>query len=231
MTITYVANIGAVGADSFVYEMTDSNAASNSATVTIDIIPISDVDGDGVADELDNCRETANADQADIDADGRGDVCDNCPETANADQADIDADGHGDVCDSCPETANADQADADEDGLADACDNCAAVVNTLAGNVPGSSPPVARYQLDSDSDGYGNACDADINNSGTTTSADYAILRSVLGKSFSFSANAAKSDLNGSGFVTATDYAILRALINLPPGPSGLTCAGTVPCP
>lgn len=210
MTITYTPNPGAEGPDSFVYEMTDANFASDSATVsvTIDSGVIPDADEDGVEDEFDNC-----------------------PETANADQADSDEDGVGDACDNCPENANPDQADTDEDGVADACDNCTLAVNTLAGNVPGTSPPVPRYQLDSDGDGYGNACDADVNNSGSTTASDYAILRSVIGKAYSFSEHAANSDLNGSGTVTASDYAILRGRIGLPPGPSGLECAGNVPCP
>lgn len=38
--------------------------------------PDGDADADGVIDCLDNCPETANADQADFDADGLGDVCD-----------------------------------------------------------------------------------------------------------------------------------------------------------
>lgn len=210
MYIAYTPYPGADGPDSFVYEMTDANSSSDTATVsfTIDNGVIPDIDEDGVEDEFDNC-----------------------PETANPDQADSDEDGIGDACDNCPETANPDQADSDEDGLADACDNCTLAVNTLAGNVPGTSPPVPRYQLDSDGDGYGNACDADVNNSGGTTATDYAILRSVIGKAYSFSENAANSDLNGSGSVTASDYAIMRGQIGLPPGPSGLECAGTVPCP
>jgi hypothetical protein len=57
-----------------------------------------DADGDGEADDVDNCPDTANADQADGDGDGVGDVCDNCPEVANADQADADGDGTGDAC-------------------------------------------------------------------------------------------------------------------------------------
>ncbi len=36
----------------------------------------SDIDGDGVSDLFDNCRLTANADQADSDLDGVGDACD-----------------------------------------------------------------------------------------------------------------------------------------------------------
>ena len=35
-----------------------------------------DGDGDGVADDVDNCPSVANADQADADADGVGDLCD-----------------------------------------------------------------------------------------------------------------------------------------------------------
>lgn len=43
-----------------------------------------DRDGDGVANDVDNCPNRPNADQADIDGDGKGDVCD----------SDIDGDGH-----------------------------------------------------------------------------------------------------------------------------------------
>lgn len=35
-----------------------------------------DVDGDGICDDLDDCPDVANADQADLDGDGAGDVCD-----------------------------------------------------------------------------------------------------------------------------------------------------------
>ena len=58
-----------------------------------------DTDGDGVADDIDNCRLTPNPDQADTDGDGLGDACDNCPETSNPDQSDLDGDGRGDACD------------------------------------------------------------------------------------------------------------------------------------
>jgi predicted extracellular nuclease len=59
---------------------------------------MSDFDADGAADDADNCRVTANADQADGDGDGVGDACDNCPTTANPDQADADFDGVADAC-------------------------------------------------------------------------------------------------------------------------------------
>jgi hypothetical protein len=67
-----------------------------------------DTDGDGVCDDVDNCVNTPNPDQADGDTlgcpagspcpDGVGDVCDNCPETYNPDQEDSDGDGTGDAC-------------------------------------------------------------------------------------------------------------------------------------
>ena len=36
----------------------------------------SDLDGDGIRDDCDNCREKENSNQRDEDGDGQGDVCD-----------------------------------------------------------------------------------------------------------------------------------------------------------
>ena len=58
-----------------------------------------DTDGDGVADENDNCPDIPNVSQGDRDEDDVGDVCDNCPDDFNPDQADGDGNGVGDVCD------------------------------------------------------------------------------------------------------------------------------------
>lgn len=121
---------------------------------------------------------------------------------------DADGDGIADSLDNCPLTANPGQADGDGDGVGDACDNCTVVANPT--------------QLDADGDGYGNICDADLNNSGLVTTADFGILRSVLGEPASASPTAAAADLNGSGTVTTADYAIMRLAIGLPPGPSAL---------
>jgi len=60
---------------------------------------IADADEDGIADDVDNCPQNHNLDQADGDGDGRGDLCDNCPNDSNPDQLDADGDGDGDVCD------------------------------------------------------------------------------------------------------------------------------------
>lgn len=47
-----------------------------------------DGDGDGIADNRDNCPYESNPSQADGDGDGVGDACDNFPNTPNPDQAD-----------------------------------------------------------------------------------------------------------------------------------------------
>jgi len=57
-----------------------------------------DVDGDGVPNERDNCGNIYNPSQNDSDRDGLGDACDNCPTASNADQADRNQDGIGDAC-------------------------------------------------------------------------------------------------------------------------------------
>lgn len=78
----------------------------------------SDVDGDGVADELDNCPQVANPNQDDLDGDAAGDICDICP-----DDAANDADGDG-LCapeDPCPDDAGNDE---DGDGVCAAEDPC-----------------------------------------------------------------------------------------------------------
>ncbi len=62
---------------------------------------VTDRDGDGVVDGVDNCIDTWNPGQEDADKDGIGDACDNCPSVPNPDQADEDENGVGDVCEPC----------------------------------------------------------------------------------------------------------------------------------
>ena len=123
-----------------------------------------DADGDGVEDDLDNCINVGNSDQADDDKDGLGDACDNCPFDANPGQEDSDSDGAGDACDNCPvgctvvfpptaTCANPDQFDTDGDGVGDRCDNCRIIANG-----PNEPPPFGD-QADSDDNLVGDACE------------------------------------------------------------------------
>ena len=94
-----------------------------------------DTDGDGIADEEDNCpdifnpiRPVDNGKQADSDGDGVGDVCDKCPLAKNVDNCDAvdpddkDGDGVPNALDNCPFDKNPGQEDSDGNTIGDACD-------------------------------------------------------------------------------------------------------------
>ena len=75
--------------------------------------PNTDIDGDTVLNEFDNCAGISNTNQLDTDNDGFGDACDD----------DDDNDGILDGDDNCPLTANSNQLDTDNDGIGDVCDD------------------------------------------------------------------------------------------------------------
>ena len=52
-----------------------------------------DLDGDGIKNDLDNCPDRANSDQADFDEDDVGDLCDLCPLSPPATSEQTDDDG------------------------------------------------------------------------------------------------------------------------------------------
>jgi len=75
-----------------------------------------DADGDGVANEGDNCGATFNPEQFDWDGDGLGDAC--------SPPVDWDGDGVGNGGDNCALVPNPDQEDLDGDGIGFPCDVC-----------------------------------------------------------------------------------------------------------
>jgi hypothetical protein len=108
-------------------------------------------------------------------------------------------------------TANAGAiVDTDVDAIPDVFDNCLVVPN---------GPAQDSNQIDTDEDGFGNICDADFNNSGSVTGADFTIFIA------SFNTGDPLTDMNGSGSVTGADFTLFIGGFNLPPGPSGLGCA------
>lgn len=113
-----------------------------------------DADGDGKADDKDNCPFASNRFQEDDESDGVGNACDNCPGLANSQQLDTDGDGKGDDCDD----------DDDNDGWLDAQDNCPAVPNA--------------NQANEDKDAWGDVCDTDDDNDGVTDGEDNCPLES-----------------------------------------------------
>jgi len=108
-----------------------------------------------------------------------------------------------------------DPSDSDGDGWLDFEDNC-----TLDADAD---------QLDTDSDGFGNLCDCDYDNNGSCDGADLAILGESFGKAASPENGAL--DMNGNGVVDGDDFLLFGVGWGKVPGPSGLSCAGTVPCP
>ena len=109
-------------------------------------LSLSDGDEDGVTNDLDNCQDVANADQADLDQDGKGDVCD----------ADIDGDGVSNA-DETAQGTSSDKADSDGDGVLDGED---------------ALPLDASESSDRDGDGTGDNADAFPDDSAETQDTD-----------------------------------------------------------
>jgi hypothetical protein len=81
---------------------TGATAVEELATIktgNVAVATLSDLDGDLVLDNADNCVLARNPVQEDTDGDGVGDACDNCTLIANTNQKDTDGDGFGNICD------------------------------------------------------------------------------------------------------------------------------------
>jgi hypothetical protein len=107
--------------------------------------------------------------------------------------------------------------DSDDDGVPDPEDDCRDVANP--------------DQHDSDHDGYGNLCDGDFTNDGTVGGPDLLILGRGFGSSAGDPDFDPKADMNGDGVIGGPDLGLWYPLFLMPAGPSGLACAGTIPCP
>ncbi len=107
--------------------------------------------------------------------------------------------------------------DADTDGACDPEDNCAAVPNA--------------DQRDTNRDGYGNACDADFDDDGRAGGSDFLALGSAFGAATPDPRYDEDVDADGDGRIGAPEYLLLGASFARAPGPSGLACAGSPPCP
>jgi len=108
--------------------------------------------------------------------------------------------------------------DGDADGIPDVLDKCS------------SDSRNAAATCDTDQDGYANVCDGDFNQSNTVTAADFGMTFSPnLGTGIDTGRG---SDMNCSGTVTAADFGMFFSpqLGKGVQGPSGLGCAGTIPC-
>lgn len=107
--------------------------------------------------------------------------------------------------------------DSDADGHPDFADNCSDVANSS--------------QHDSDADGYGNLCDGDFNNDGITNFEDLDMMKSAFfSNPFQPSWNP-HVDMNNDLVVNFSDLDLLKSRFFDPPGPSGMSCAGSPPCP
>lgn len=100
------------GAHTITLTAIDFDGNSVSTSITLTILPDTDVDGDTIGDSEDNCPYAFNPDQNDNDADGTGDACE---------IGDFDSDGFIDYLDNCIFVSN-DQKDSDADGIGDVCD-------------------------------------------------------------------------------------------------------------
>jgi len=113
--------------------------------------------------------------------------------------------------------------DTDGDGVPDSFDNCSTVPNG-----PLAQDGNCDAQEDGDLDGYGNPCDYDVDNDGGAGLNDVgAVLNAAKIVStdpvYDFDCDQAVS-LGDIGAVLDNSVAVL------PPGPSGLACAGTPIC-
>jgi len=107
--------------------------------------------------------------------------------------------------------------DLDGDFVADDQDSCLEVPNP--------------DQRDTNQDGYGNACDPDYTNDGIIGQPDFVDLSLAYGSVSGEPEYSADVDWDGDGIIASPEFNFFSIFFGGAPGPSGLACAGSVPCP
>lgn len=107
--------------------------------------------------------------------------------------------------------------DPDSDTVCLEDDNCSAVANS--------------GQVDTNSDGYGNICDQDYDGDFVVGAADLNAMKAAWQCASSDGCYDADIDADQDNVIGASDLNGLKANWQGVPGPSGLSCAGTTPCP
>jgi hypothetical protein len=107
--------------------------------------------------------------------------------------------------------------DTDGDGFVDEEDSCLAVANA--------------DQRDPNLDGYGALCDGDYDDDGDVDQVDYDAIYAAFGTVVEDPGYDPNIDHDGDGVIGGPDLEIFMQQQEQGfPGPSGLTCAGTIPC-
>jgi hypothetical protein len=83
-------------------------------------------------------------------------------------------------------------------------------------------------QCDTDQDGYGNACDADTDNDYVVGIVDFTTFANEFQSSGA--PGSIVSDFDCDGTVSIADFTTFSNSFQGTPGPSGLSCAGVIPC-
>jgi hypothetical protein len=112
--------------------------------------------------------------------------------------------------------AGAGAVDVDGDGVLDGADDCSELANP--------------NQRDTDEDGFGNACDPDIDQNGVVGWPDRSAIEQAFGARVGDPGYDADLDLDGDGVIGSYERTEVQRRLGLPPGPSGLACAGEIPC-
>jgi sugar lactone lactonase YvrE len=109
------------------------------------------------------------------------------------------------------------QLDSDGDGIADTSDNCSLL----------ATPD----QTDTNQDGYGNRCDADVTGDGVVSPSDFTLFKAAYLTGPENPGYDEDLDFDSDDSIGPSDFVAFKGMFLHPVGPSGLTCAGSIPCP